>query len=195
MLRRCFPFVGGGEGDKKPVLLTCGWYCPAVGGYHIGFTTIQNYQDRGTVLLSCPKLGNHRQFLSVLHLFSHHRAKKLSMRRVFIDSFFFGSRTKEPSPRLKDRIAILSSRAMSKHAPKDVFEDAINADVMSSDSEAGAGSIDSKDIPGMRRRRLMEGICVKDGDDLHLLCDDSRSLMRALYNQQLVVLRAFKCPI
>lgn len=95
----------------------------------------------------------------------------------------------------KDRIAILSSRAMSKHAPKDVFEDAINADVMSSDCEAGAGSIDSKDIPGMRRRRLMEGICVKDGDDLHLLCDDSRSLMRALYNQQLVVLRAFKCPI
>ncbi len=95
----------------------------------------------------------------------------------------------------KDRIAILSTRAMSKHSPKDVFETAVRAAVTASDEEAGEGSIDSKDIPEMHTRRLMEGICVKEGDELHLLCDDPRSLMRALYNQQLVVLRAFKCPI
>ncbi len=95
----------------------------------------------------------------------------------------------------KDRIAILSSRAMSKHSPKREFEAAVNADVTSSDNETGEGSIDSKDIPDMYTRRLMDGICVQEGDDLHLLCDDPRSLMRTLYNQQLVVLRAYKCPV
>lgn len=95
----------------------------------------------------------------------------------------------------KDRIAILSSRTMSKHSPEKEFETAIQEEVNSPDSKAEETSIDRADIPEMRTRRLMDGICVRDEDELHLLCDDSRSLMRTLYNQQLVVLRAFKCPI
>ena len=92
-------------------------------------------------------------------------------------------------------IAILSSRVMSKHSPKEDFDKAVLADVKASDREGDDSSIDSMDIPEMNTRRLMEGICVKDGDDLHLLCDDDRSLMRVLYNQQLVILRAFHCPV
>ena len=95
----------------------------------------------------------------------------------------------------KDRIAIFSSRAMSKHAPKEQFDVAVKEAIRLSDEEGGEGSIDTKDISDMYTRRLMEGICVKDDGELHLLCDDSRSLMRVLYNQQLAILRAFKCPI
>lgn len=45
----------------------------------------------------------------------------------------------------------------------------------------------------MRERRLMECICVKDKDDIHLLCEDKRSLMQTLYNLNIVILRAYKC--
>lgn len=41
----------------------------------------------------------------------------------------------------------------------------------------------------------MECICVKDGEKLHLLCDDSRSLMRTLYNEKLVLLRVYDCDV
>lgn len=95
----------------------------------------------------------------------------------------------------KDRIAIFSSRAMSKHTPKEIFDAAVQETVKFSDGDGVEGSIDSQDIPEMYTRRLMEGICVKEGENMHLLCDDPRSLMRVLYNQQLVILRAFKCPI
>lgn len=51
------------------------------------------------------------------------------------------------------------------------------------------------DLPALRARRFMECICVKDGEKLHLLCDDSRSLMRTLYNEKLVLLRVYDCDV
>ena len=89
----------------------------------------------------------------------------------------------------------MSVRTMSKHTTKDHFHAAVQEDVKTLDSETGETTINDKDISEMYIRRLMDGICVKDKEELHLLCDDSRSLMQVLFNQQLVILRAFKCPV
>ncbi len=98
-----------------------------------------------------------------------------------------------------DRISIFSTRSMSKHTPSKIFEAAIEDSISRASSADGMtssdhGPIQIDDIPQLKRRRLMEGICVAD-NDLHLLCDDYRSLMQVLYNQTLVILRAFKCPL
>lgn len=47
----------------------------------------------------------------------------------------------------------------------------------------------------LKAQRLMEGVCVKEDEQLHLLCDDQRSLMRSLYKTRLVILRAFSCDL
>ena len=97
----------------------------------------------------------------------------------------------------RDRISIFSSRAMSKHAPKEIFDKAVMEMIKAGDEEVdGVAPVQSEDIPLLQERRLMEGICIKDKEgEPHLLCDDPRSLMQVLYNQQFVVLRAFKCPL
>lgn len=94
----------------------------------------------------------------------------------------------------QDRISIFSTRSMSKHTPQKMFEDAITNLVQAEDR--GNGGISPEDIPLLKTRRFMEGTCIKANDgSMHLLCDDSRSLMRVLYNQHFAVLRAFKCPL
>ena len=94
----------------------------------------------------------------------------------------------------QDRISIFSTRSMSKHTPQKMFEDAITNLVQAEDR--GNGGISLEDIPLLKTRRFMEGTCIKANDgSMHLLCDDSRSLMRVLYNQHFAVLRAFKCPL
>ena len=41
----------------------------------------------------------------------------------------------------------------------------------------------------------MECISIKEGDDdVHLLCDDPRSLMRTMYNSTLVMMRSYEFP-
>ncbi len=50
------------------------------------------------------------------------------------------------------------------------------------------------DVPDSELSRLMECISVKDGEDIHLLCDDPRSLMRTMYNSTLVILRRYEFP-
>ena len=43
--------------------------------------------------------------------------------------------------------------------------------------------------------RFMECITIKeDNGELHLLCDDKRSLMRNMYNSTLVILRSYEFP-
>lgn len=86
-------------------------------------------------------------------------------------------------------IAIYSERPMTKQAPKREFMQAIYKKI----DDPNQGLFDD-DIRLLELHRLMEGICIKDENDLHLLCDDSRSLMQMLYKTHLVILRAFSCP-
>ena len=75
---------------------------------------------------------------------------------------------------------------MTKQAPKAEFLRAIYKKI--DDPDQG---LSKDDIPLLELHRLMEGICIKEENDLHLLCDDSRSLMQMLYKTHLVILRAF----
>ena len=52
----------------------------------------------------------------------------------------------------------------------------------------------AEDVPDSELSRLMECISVKDGEDIHVLCDDPRSLMRTMYNSTLVILRRYEFP-
>lgn len=50
-------------------------------------------------------------------------------------------------------------------------------------------------VPDPELSRLMECIAVKESDeDIHLLCDDPRSLMHIMYNSTLVMLRSYEFP-
>lgn len=94
----------------------------------------------------------------------------------------------------KDRVAIFSNRSMSKQIPQKKFDEIIQQKIHEGNRQPDASdSISEEDIPMLQRNRLMECICVKDGRDIHLLCDDPRSLMQNIYNMNLVILRAFKC--
>lgn len=89
-----------------------------------------------------------------------------------------------------DKIAIFSEKAMTKEAPEKEFEDAVYKQINNNQEE-----ITQEDIPMLKAQRLMEGVCVKDGEQMHLLCDDKRSLMGALYKTRLVILRTFSCQL
>lgn len=93
-----------------------------------------------------------------------------------------------------NRIAVFSNRSMSKQIPQKNFDEVIRQKIQEGNKQPNAlDSITEDDIPMLQRNRLMECICVKDGKDIHLLCDDPRSLMQSIYNMNLVILRAFKC--
>lgn len=94
----------------------------------------------------------------------------------------------------ENKITLFSTRAMSKQAPEKEFEKAVLKKIETSSSDSTDDCISEEDIPMLKLHRLMEGICVKDGTKLNLLCDDSRSLMQTLYGTQLIILRAFECP-
>lgn len=98
------------------------------------------------------------------------------------------------NPELQNsRILTLSSRGMSNQVPHQEFIDAIqkeNSEEYGKDLEAMKEIISESELS-----RLMECICVRDDDgSLHLLCDDKRSLMRTLYNTNLVILRTYEFP-
>ena len=89
-------------------------------------------------------------------------------------------------------ITTLSERTMTNQMKLQDFEDAVNAEL----DENHADEEERKaEMLRLKTSRLMECICVRDYDgDLHLLCDDERSLMQTLHNQTLVVLRSYIFP-
>ncbi len=93
-----------------------------------------------------------------------------------------------------DRIGVLSIRPMSKQMTQKDFDELIEEKISEGNQKPDEeDSISRDDYDMLQNRRLMEGICIKDGDDLHLLCDDSRSLMHTIYNLNLVIFRTYKC--
>lgn len=95
------------------------------------------------------------------------------------------------------KIAILEKRCMSKQLPEKDFEVALQKMIDDGNLHPeDPDVVSSEDLPNLRARRYMECICVKENDNnLKLLCDDHRSLMRQLYNEQLVILRVFDCDV
>lgn len=94
------------------------------------------------------------------------------------------------------KIAILNIRDMSKQISEKDFEEELKRLVeKGNENPEDEDAITEEDLPALRANRYMECICVKDGTDLRVLCDDSRSLMRTIYNMKLVLLRIFNCDV
>lgn len=96
----------------------------------------------------------------------------------------------------KDQIVIHSVRSMTKTVPVQLYEKSLEKCSKQNEPD-DAEDKEYIDIFKEERlkQRLMEGICVCDDGDLHLLCDDNRSLMQHLYSVNIVLMRAFKFDI
>ncbi len=96
----------------------------------------------------------------------------------------------------EDRIGLLNVRRISKQIKQKEFDELMIEKISEGNKRPNDEDIVTEEDSQMwQARRLMECICVKDGDDLHLLCDDKRSLMRAMYNTSLAIFRTFKCKM
>ena|GEM_PF-2856119 len=89
-------------------------------------------------------------------------------------------------------IAIFNERAMTKQVPEAEFEKYLKYISEKAKSNPGPDVEDieqngSEFMKSLRTRRFMECISVKDGNDIHLLCDDKRSLIRFLNKNRLVL--------
>jgi len=91
----------------------------------------------------------------------------------------------------KDSILLLSCRPLNKNIPYKDYTDAYNQKPKITNTELGQ-SEEKEQKRTHDDNRLMEGICVKEKDEMHLLCDDERSLMRQLSGTNLVILRQYK---
>lgn len=89
---------------------------------------------------------------------------------------------------LDKRITIMNSRVMTNQVPIKEFLKALG-NTGENDASADEG------VPDPELSRLMECISVKESEeDIHLLCDDPRSLMHIMYNSTLVMLRSYEFP-
>lgn len=92
---------------------------------------------------------------------------------------------------LSQRITILSRRGMTKQVPIEKFRE----ELTKNKHRCGDADFDDESLPGPELSRLMECISVREEDgEIRLLCDDSRSLMRKMYNSTLVMLRSYEFP-
>ncbi len=90
------------------------------------------------------------------------------------------------------RITILSEHCMSSQTPIEEFRKEV---ARKEKTEAEDVKVADESIPSPELSRLMECISVKSPNgEIHLLCDDPRSLMRTMYNQTLVILRSYEFP-
>lgn len=95
-------------------------------------------------------------------------------------------------PELKSsRITLLSKYQMSKQTPYEEFLEEINKQ---KGKEADTEIVEDE-FPQLILSRMMECISVLEEDgSMHLLCDDSRSLMQKMHNSNLVLLRSYEFP-
>ena len=95
-----------------------------------------------------------------------------------------------------DKLAILLDRKMTKQIKQDDFDQYLNSKFLGEDGQHDDDNeFFDEDKKKLIIRRFMECICIDDGGQLKLLCDDERSLMYTMHNLKLVVLRMYKFDI
>jgi len=92
-----------------------------------------------------------------------------------------------------NEIMIFSDRAMTKHVPLHEIIKCIKAPDEDVSMEPQHTENEEEEYRNdILRKRLFEGICVCDDNNLQLLCDDPRSLMQHLYKVRLLIVRKYK---
>ena len=90
------------------------------------------------------------------------------------------------------RITIMSKKRMTNQTPIADFRELLATKAIDHNDNQSVEAIYS---PSPEASRFMECLSVKEGDEIHLLCDDERSLMRTMYASTLVILRSYEFPI
>lgn len=89
----------------------------------------------------------------------------------------------------EDSIPLLEIRSITNHMPIEVYKERLKARFGSETEKEG---LDEEYLQNALRSRMQEGIAVIDGDDVHLLVDDQRSLVASLCDTKLYLLRQYK---
>lgn len=140
----------------------------------------------------CKKLLNHTE----LDYVPESEVKIISSNVGEIKKTLIGSDTYKRLENYNTKIALFNERKMSKQIREGEYEEILKKLIdIGNENPEDEDSVAQEDLPFLRARRYMECITVKDGKALRLLCDDNRSLMRTLYNVQLVILRVFDCDV
>ncbi|WP_294384623.1 HD domain-containing protein [uncultured Ruminococcus sp.] len=101
-----------------------------------------------------------------------------------------------------DKFAILLERNMTKQIKSNEFDKYLNSKSQQENTNINADDknkdedyeMSSEDKLSLSIRRFMECVCVCENGELHVLCDDERSLMYTMYHLKLVILRFYKMP-
>ena len=94
----------------------------------------------------------------------------------------------------EDRIGILNIKPISKQIRQKDFDEILKAKIEEDNKRPNdLDIVTEEDNAMLQARRLMECICVKEGDDLHLLCDDKRSMMQTMHKLKLAIFRTYQC--
>lgn len=131
------------------------------------------------------------------HLLRHNELDFASEIRLITDSEDEAKKILKKSDIISDetlrshRITIMSRKRMTSQTPIEEFRRLLATKVTGHDE---AKPVESMYSPSPEASRLMECLSVKDNDDIHLLCDDERSLMRKMYASTLVILRSYEFP-
>lgn len=88
-------------------------------------------------------------------------------------------------------VSLFITQVFTKHVPIKEFERALEEEARNSEIDALDPEIVQERKETRLMHRLMHGISIKDGDTIHLLCDDERSLMKYLCNIHLAILRSY----
>ena len=134
----------------------------------------------------CKKLLNHEE----LSFVSNSEVRTISKSEEKIKEALLQSDIYQEYVKSHDKIVLCSKRPITKHVPYDEFIKAIG--------EVPEELEEDKDqyIKNKMLSRYMEGICVcNNSEEIHLLCDDDKSLMKQLYKTYLVIYRAFQFPV
>lgn len=134
------------------------------------------------------KLLNHEELKYV----EDSEVRIISKSKEDIKSVLINSKIYNEYINSKDKIVLAWKRKITNHIPYNDFIDLINTNLPEE-------LLDDKDkyIKDKLSSRYMEGMCVcnnKD-DEIHLLCDDDKSLMKQLYGTNLVIYRVFEFPV
>lgn len=138
------------------------------------------------------KLLNH----SELNYVSGSEVKIVSSNMNEIKDVLYASDTYKRLANYTTKVALFSERKMSKQIKEEKYEEILRGlTEKGNENPEAEDSVAQEDLSFLRARRYMECITVKEDEKLRLLCDDKRSLMRALHDVRLVLLRIFDCDV
>lgn len=137
------------------------------------------------ILELCKKLLHHQE----LPFVEGSEYKIVSRKNPDIKALLQSSAVYKQGSVWDSRITVLNTREITKHIPHSEYNPLI---IMPEETESKLSSDEfNQYLDGQNMLRLMDGICVCDSEEVHLLCDDKRSLMQQLWGTKLVVMRSY----